>query len=85
MLILYCPVCMAPGQGDFYVLWALFCLPNVGHGYNYIALFVNCNSLSINIAQWLVPLWGGPARSSTLYHFGLGAEAASQLLSACSP
>ena len=85
MPILYRPVCMAPRQGDFLCVLRPICLPNVGHGYNYITLFVNCNSLSAKLAQWLVPLWGGPARSSPLYHFGLGAEAASLLLSGCSP
>ena len=51
MLILYCPVCVPLDVGIFYVFYALFRLPNVGQGYNYITLFVNCNSLSGNLAQ----------------------------------
>ena len=45
--------------GIFYVFCALFRLPNVGQGYNYITLFVYCNSLSANLSQLLVPLWKG--------------------------
>ena len=45
--VLCCLVlCACPlDVGIFYVFCALFCLPNVGQGYNYITLSVNCNSL----------------------------------------
>ena len=45
IIMLYSPVCIPLGHGDFCVFCALFRLPNIGQGCNDITLFVNCNSL----------------------------------------
>ena len=52
---------------------ALFSLLNVEEVYNEQSPCCNCNSLTSHLPSCTVPLWGGPARSSPLYQFGIGA------------
>ena len=69
--------------GLFMCFCALFSPLNVEGVYNEPSPCCNCNSLTSNLPSCTVPLWGGPARSSPLYHFGFGAVTASLPLRRC--
>ena len=51
--------------------------------YNEPSLCCNCNSLTSHLPSCTVSLWGGPARSSPLYHYGFEAGTASLRLRRC--
>ena len=84
-LVSCCTVlCACPlDVGIFCVFCTLFCLPNVGQRYNDILLFIIVILCAPNLANEPMPLRGGPARSSPLYHFGFGVVVASLLLRGC--
>ena len=69
--------------GLFMCFCALFSLLNVEEVYNEQSPCCNCNSLTSHPPSCTVSLWGGPARSSPLYHYGFEARTASQRLRRC--
>ena len=76
-------VCAPWTWGLFMCFCALFSPLNVEGVYNELSLYLNCNSLTSHSAQFIVSPWGGPARSSPLYHFGFEARTASLQLRRC--
>ena len=69
--------------GLFMCFCALFSLLNVEGVYNDHSLCCNCDSLTSHLPIAPVSLWGGPARSSPLYHYGFEAGTASLRLWRC--
>ena len=81
----YCTIlCACPLNMEiFCVFWALFCLFNAGQGYNDILSLEIVILCAPNLPSDSMLLWGGPALSSPLYHYGVGAQTASLLLRGC--
>ena len=77
-------LCACPlDVGIICVFYALFSLLNVEEVYNEHPLCLIVILLASNLPSERVSLWGGPARSSPLYHYGFGADAASLRLQRC--
>ena len=76
-------VCAPWTWGLFMCFCAMFSLLNVEEVYNEHSLCCNCNSLTSHLPSFTVSLWGGPAQSSPLYHYGFEAGTASLRLRRC--
>ena len=81
----YCTIlCACPLNVEiFCVFCALFRLSNAGRGYNDILSLEIVILYAPNLPSDSMPLWGGLALSSTLYHYGFGVQTASLLLRGC--